>query len=110
MRQELRFDQVEEHAPIPEIKTKPTVDLKAKMLLSRQQKEPLPASNNAKRMKTIEPDESLDSPSNHVQRPKEIGKPPLIMSDKRSMAKQVDQPRPDPRLEESACELVSYSE
>ena len=59
-------------SPMIEVNKKPAVDLKAKMLLSKQQKEPLVIHTNLgvnakdnKRMKAaqvVDPDDTLDSP------------------------------------------------
>ena len=68
-----------------EPKPKPTVDLKAKMLLSRRKASPIVTSKD-KRQKTIDPDNALDSPSNRdngVGR-EPVGKPPLVAGEKRN--------------------------
>ena len=91
-RADIQYNDVDEN-PVIEFKAKPTVDLKAKMLASKQQKEPLVIQNtlNNKRMKTVvdDPDDTLDSPSNLLpQRPnKDLGKPPLTAHDKRGLSK-----------------------
>jgi hypothetical protein len=93
-----------------EVKTKPVVDLKAKMMLAKQKSPSLVANSNAKRQKTIEPDDTLESPTTVNMKQFKLGSKPPFPNEKNRSGKQPDQPRPDPRLEESACELISYSE